>query len=197
MPSFFNVYKKNLINSDHFEEYWKNLPDIITYADAVLKHEQIQTQHWQNLGFKEGAWIDDYKYKEFWEDGIWPLVCSDRLVIEDGFPFIKRRCFYVEDNPINKLELLKNIKNFLGKNTNYDIGLIFDNLKRTQNLNTKIPISFKLIKAFLLQNIHPKKENRNKYKMRVNDFFNHANYVILLKEMIKDYSDKENPARLK
>ena len=32
MPSFFNVYKKNLISSPLFEEYWVNMPEITLFS---------------------------------------------------------------------------------------------------------------------------------------------------------------------
>ena len=175
MPSFFNVYKKNLIQSTEFEKYWTEMPKIKSYYNSCAIHEQKQTKHWQSLGFKEGTWIDDSKYKEFW-DNHWPLTKADRAVIEDKYPFIKRRCFY-PDYLFTKsqFELIKNILNYLKKNNLYDTNLIVSNLKRT--LDFSLPKKdLKYWKYRLLYKIHPNKEKREKYTKRLQSYFEIPKY---------------------
>ena len=184
MPSFFNVYKKNLITSPEFEKYWNNIPKIQSYADSVFLHEQKQTKHWQNLGFKESIWIDDYKYKEFWNE-YWPLTKADRLVIEDGYPFIKRRSFYPEMLTEEQFILIQNVLKYLNEKNLYDTNLITKNLYRTLNF-VKPKKDFKYWKYKLLYKIHPNKDKRKKYIQRLKIYLIISEY----KEFIKNYNRK-------
>ncbi len=183
IPSFFNVYKKSLISSPHFEKYWNNLPEIVTYADSCAKHEQKQTKHWQSLGFKEGVWIDDAKYKDYWKLH-WPLICADKLILDDSYPFIKRRSLYVENFINNQEKILSNLLSFLNQENSYPKELIIDNLVRTQNLEIK-RFNIKLLKAFLLYKIHPSKKKRIKYQEKIKTFYNEKSYKMYLKDLNK------------
>ncbi len=182
MPSFFNVYKKNIIKSEEFEKYWKNLPKIQTYADSVLKHEQKQTKHWQNLGFKEGTWIDDFKYKDFWNE-YWPLTKADRLVIEDKYAFIKRRSFYSEMINEEQFILVQNFLRYIEEKNLYDTKLIAKNLCRTLTF-VEPKKDFKYWKYKLLYKIHPNKDKRKKYIQRLEKYLFTPKY----KKLINNYN---------
>lgn len=166
MPSFFNVYKKNLVQSLDFEKYWVEMPTIKSYYDSCTIHEQRQTKYWQSLGFKEGTWINDIKYKDFWSNH-WPLTQADRIVIEDKYAFIKRKCFYSDFMfTEQQFELIKNILNYLKANNLYDTSLIVLNLLRTLNFNESKK-DFKYWKYKLLNKIYPNNNKRIKYRTRI------------------------------
>lgn len=167
MPSFFNVYKKNIILSGEFKKYWDSLPAIKTYADSVHYHEQRQTKYWQEAGFSEGTWIDDYKYKNEW-DNHWPLTMADKVIIEDRYPFIKRRCFYNDSMLTEKqFALIKNVLRYLQNNRLYNVRLIVDNLLRTLDFKISGKERFKYYKHKLLYKFNKKKKDKYINQMRM------------------------------
>jgi lipopolysaccharide biosynthesis protein len=183
IPSFLNVYKKNILKSNHFKEYWDNMPYIETYSDSVSKHEQKQTKHWISLGFKEGVWIDDSEYQEYWNKH-WPLYCADSLLIENRFPFVKRRVFYLDNFQLNIFNVTKNILEFIDDKTFYDVNLIIDNLKRTQGDKFKnYKYKLKYYKYKIMKVISISKNLRKHYK----DKFTNITQTIAYIRYIQDF----------
>lgn len=132
MPSFWIAYRKSLVGSKDFRKYWETLHEINSYADSTIYHEQRQTPYYDQKGYRAATWIDHHKYKTVWEEH-WPLSYADKTVIEDKCPFIKRRCFFIQDGKMPLAQVVQHIIPYLRTHTNYDLGLIQQNLTRTQN----------------------------------------------------------------
>lgn len=135
LPSFFISYRKSLLQSEHFKEYWMTLPKIVTYMDSCIYHERRQTPYFENLGFKSGSYIDITKYKN--KVSYFPYICATNLIKNDRCPFIKRRQFFIVNKkfPCGYDNILSVIK-FLKKKKLYDVSMIKNNIIRTQDVES-------------------------------------------------------------
>ncbi len=130
IPSFFVVYRQKLLATSDFKDYWETLPPTNSYMASVLNHEQRQTPYYADKGYHCETYIDDLKYKKHWPRH-WPLYCADRVVIEDKCPFVKRRIFFVHNGHFEYPSPAFNIIPFIRSHTQYDVNLIYENIKRT------------------------------------------------------------------
>ena len=133
IPSYFCGYRKSLLKSSLFSEYWEKLGDTSTYDLSVRNHEQLQTPYYEEKGVKTAVWFEDTeKYEDAWHTNMMPLLCSDRMIIEDHFPLVKRRIFspfstgYSHYSPV-VYNILNHIATFIPE---YDISLIVKDLYR-------------------------------------------------------------------
>lgn len=86
-----SVGKRVLENGD-FIRYWRELPDMETYTDSVLKHESKFTQWMQELGHSAHLYFDDGHY-----ESAYPAFNDvDEAIEFGGLPILKRRLFYHE-----------------------------------------------------------------------------------------------------
>ena len=52
IQSHFMVYRRTLINSQEFQSYWNNIPEINSYKESVGMHESYFTKYFADKGFK-------------------------------------------------------------------------------------------------------------------------------------------------
>lgn len=172
LPSFFIVYRQSILNSPFFKEYWGASPEITSYFESVIFHEQKQSLFFEEKGFISDCYIDNTKYKACWQQQ-WSTIHPDRLMIEDNYPFLKRRHFYVKDatlfNHIKTYGFYKTIK-YIQSQTDYNIDLIYENINRTQDL-TKLgknkPSRIKFYKRLILSKLIPIPSKRKYYKEKL------------------------------
>lgn len=135
IQSHFMVFRKKILSSPKFKEYWDTLKPATNYYEAVGEHELKCTKYFESFGFKSDTYLDknkyfqDYYYYNF-TNGVFHQIIQDRC------PIIKRKFFYL--NKKNKFEWTKAQKHvplvlkYLKKNTNYDTNLILQNMIRSQ-----------------------------------------------------------------
>lgn len=89
LQSFWIAVRKSMFQSSVWHEYWRDLPAMPEYHDAVLKHEVIFTQRFIEAGFVAAAAFpaSDYPTKH-------PALFNPDLLIADGCPLVKRRPFF-------------------------------------------------------------------------------------------------------
>ncbi len=184
IQSHFMAYRKTLVSSYEFQQYWDNIPEINTYAESIGFHEAIFTKDFEDKGYKWDAYVNT---DELEKHTAGPINYYVKYLIEKKrCPIIKRRSFFHHmDDVLNNtcgqetVEAFKYIEN----NLDYDVNLIWDNLLRTQHqsdiknrmhLNYIIPTSFlkysnssqKKMKVALIVHIY--------YKDLINYCFNYA-----------------------
>lgn len=165
VQSYFVVYRKTLLSSPAFKEYWENLPHIESYYDSVVLHELKQTPFFASKGFTFDSYIDIEKYMHTtrWNSIIWN---AKQQLVEDRSPLLKRRVFYIENGaPLvpGFIDTCKAVKKY----TRYNMNLIYDNVVRTQSVEAlprKPGKGFKYYKYKVLQKLLPwrKEHYRNK-----------------------------------
>lgn len=134
IQSFFVAYKKTILQSEFFENYWKNLKPIENYFDAIVFHEFIQSNYYKSNGFKIDTYISKEKYNEKLKATNY-IAYTLTQIKEDRIPTLKRKIFdtcsgskfiFAMKN-CTQSKLIEYVKN----NTEYDVKLIEQNAKRT------------------------------------------------------------------
>jgi rhamnosyltransferase len=121
------------LRSGTFRKYWDTLLLPTRYSDAVAYHELRCLKYFEQKGFISDSFIPSQKYKKCPANP--PVFCAYSQLTEDKSPILKRKIFYVKDSefefpqkePHTPYEIIK----FIRGNTDYDIGLILENLERT------------------------------------------------------------------
>jgi len=132
IQSHFTVYRSRLLNSPALEDYWANMPPILTYEDSVGKHESFFTKHFAGMGFRWGVSVDPAPDDDL-NRGI--IYFAPTLMMEKyRCPIFKRRSFFqsketylAESAGEAAPELLK----YLDECTDYDTSMIWENIIRT------------------------------------------------------------------
>lgn len=134
IQSYWTAVRRSMFLSSEWAGYWRDLPPMVTYMDAVLKHETIFTERFSEAGF---AWSAAFPVSSYPTDN--PSLYNADLLIEDGCPVLKRR-------PLFHWPALLDSKAVIGKWTleaaerhGYPVALIWDNLAKNvapKDLNT-------------------------------------------------------------
>lgn len=133
IPSYFVAYRKSLLCSPDFEEYWKTMKTISSYAESCWFHEQRQTPYYDARGYKNAVYFENhFKYMDDWNDH-WPLKDADKLIANERFPFIKRRNFFLDEYMYRYKNTLERAVHYICQNFDYDFKMISDNILRTAN----------------------------------------------------------------
>ena len=132
IQSHFLVFRKSLVQSEAFIQFWQNMPVIKSYDESVGLFESVFTKKFADQGFQWDVYVntDDYK-------GIttYPLMNYPKeLIMRKKCPIFKRRTFfqpydYVLGNTVGQsaMELL----DYLKKTNLYDVDMIWENILRT------------------------------------------------------------------
>ncbi len=134
IQSHFMVYRRTLINSQEFQSYWNNIPEINSYKESVGMHESYFTKYFADKGFKWDVYVntDDYEGQT-----TYPLIFYPKELIEQkSCPIFKRRSFfqdydYVVTNSVG--QSTQELYNYLNEFTTYDVHMIWQNVLRTCN----------------------------------------------------------------
>ncbi|MFD1715588.1 rhamnan synthesis F family protein [Amnibacterium flavum] len=89
LQSFWIAARRSMISSDAWRDYWRDLPPMNSYWDAVSLHELRFTEHFENAGFTSGTAFPAEPYGP----GNASILLAD-VLIADGCPLLKRRIFH-------------------------------------------------------------------------------------------------------
>ena len=96
LQSHFIVCRRSLVTTDVFQEYWKNMPMINNYSEAIGKHEAIFTKYFSDKGFKWEAFVDTHGLEDY--TGYPLMMCPTKLIKEYNCPIFKKRSFFHDIN---------------------------------------------------------------------------------------------------
>jgi rhamnosyltransferase len=126
LQSFWIAVRRPMFTSARWEGYWRDLPVMPSYFDAVLKHEAVFTQTFVEAGFASAVAYasDDYPTDH-------PALFNPTLLLDDGCPLVKRRPFFhwppfLDRHAVIGATLMERIESY-----GYPPALILDNLART------------------------------------------------------------------
>ncbi len=134
IQSHFIVVRNSMIKSREFQEYWRTMPMITCYEEAVCWHEAIFTKYFSDCGFKWDVYIDT---RDMLKHCYCPILLSPLELIKNRrCPIIKRRNFFHTYDDILEyttgevsLEVFKYLRDY----TDYDTDMILENLLRLEN----------------------------------------------------------------
>lgn len=143
LQSYFIVFRKPILISPSFEEYWKTLLIPQTYQQAIAYHELRCTRYFEKKGFLSESYIPWKKYKDYRLNN--PVYRAYQQMVEDHSPLLKRKVFFIKENcfefPLHELHSPYDILQYLNEHSNYNTGYIYQNIERTMKLpENEIPI---------------------------------------------------------
>ena len=134
IQSHFIAIRKDMIKSNIFQSYWKDMPMISSYEEAICLHEAIFTKKFEDYGFNWDVYIDT---RDLIDHSYYPLLLSPlELVKNRRCPIIKRRSFshnYDHFLDITNGEGSIDLFEYIKENSLYDTNMILNNILRTQN----------------------------------------------------------------
>jgi lipopolysaccharide biosynthesis protein len=135
IQSHFHAYRKSLVGSEAFQNYWNQLPEINDYNDSVGLHESLFTKRFADKGFKWDVYVNTDDLEGFTYGPI--TFAAKELVSQKRCPIFKRRSFFhpygdsmTQSLGNNALDLFE----YLRDHTDYNTDLIWQNALRTMNL---------------------------------------------------------------
>ena len=137
IQSYFLVYKKNILCSKDFEDYWNTLQTATTYEEAIAFHELRTTKFFEERNYKSDIYIPFKKYLQEIKNKAY-FYSIIQQIKEDRMPFIKRKIFLIEDcnNYYNEIKGgIVSLLEYLEKNSDYNLNMIYENVRRTNYIN--------------------------------------------------------------
>ncbi|MBM6699813.1 rhamnan synthesis F family protein [Bifidobacterium pullorum subsp. saeculare] len=135
IQSHFHAYRRSLVTSKAFQDYWDNMPPIESYYDSVGLHESLFTKRFADQGFAWDVYVDTSDLEGFTYGPI--TFAAKQLVAEKRCPIFKRRSFFHDyadtlDQSVGNAAL--DLYEYLHDHTDYDTDLIWQNALRTMNM---------------------------------------------------------------
>lgn len=135
IQSYFMVFRKSVLTSDVFKSFWKKLPQIYDYNDAVGKYELVLTKNLSDAGYTYSTFVDVSEYEDLTPNPIadYPM----ELIRDHKCPFFKRRAFFNDfRQALNTNAGQQGIKlyRFLAKEELYDMNMFWQNMLRTVHM---------------------------------------------------------------
>lgn len=163
IQSFFMVFRNSLVKSKKFQDYWTNLPPIKGYEEAIGFHEAVFTKKFEDEGFRWEVYASSDDLEGYTYD---PLRDYPRYMVEEKrCPVLKKRSFYHEYGEAMERsggEGIRDAFEFVDKELDYDCGLIWKNILRTQN---QADIKKRMHLNFVLSSRVVKNKNKSKLKL--------------------------------
>ena len=135
VQSFFQVFRKSLVDSEDFRAWWDNLPEIHSYEEAIGSHEAVFTKAMEEKGYRSGVYCDVPELEGFTWD---PLRDFPRYLVEKKrCPVLKLRSFYHDYGEAFSRsggEATYLAFRYVKEHCAYNTDLIWANLLRTQHM---------------------------------------------------------------
>lgn len=133
IQSFFIAIQKDMLHSEEFRKYWEEMPYYFSYDEVVMRHERIFTEYFSKLGYKYACYADveannsEYKRNNFNQY----FVLAYEMIKKRRFPFFKKQQLAYATMEVYTQENRMQAINYIDKETDYDVDLIWENVIRT------------------------------------------------------------------
>ncbi len=136
VQSYWLVFRKTVLASPFFREYWEKLPQLKTFRAAIQKGEVRLTNFFEARGFLSASYMNFEKYSRLmWAN---PTFLHDMQVIDDHCPIVKRKAFFEYGNSAlirTNEHRLQNLFHYIQKSNIYDIDMVWEDLLATQPMS--------------------------------------------------------------
>lgn len=137
IQTFFYVIRSSMLHSAEFKAYWEAMPYYGTF-DAVVKNHEIRfTPYFARLGYRYAVLADtdandsgniENNYLQY------ATICCE-LIKKRNFPFLKRQQIAYNTQNLQTQENIMQALAYIEQETDYDVGLIWQNIIRTMNMS--------------------------------------------------------------
>lgn len=132
---YFYIIKSRLLHSPEFKKYWNQMPEVHVDSDTYFFAELNFWDYVKDAGFKIDSYQNEALKGYFFDNLTHNMV---KLVRDNKIPFARIRPFGTDMKDqsllINYGKDPRQTLEYVDKNTDYDVNLIWDFLLRTKNL---------------------------------------------------------------
>ncbi|MCG7418134.1 rhamnan synthesis F family protein [Microbacterium sp. ACRRU] len=125
LQSYWVAVRREMFESPEWAEYWRDLPHMSTYSDAVTKHEGIFTQHFTTQGFS-----GEVAFPTLTDKIENHAVLYAEQLIEAGCPTLKRRPFFQWPPFLDRVAVVGKWTLEAVERSGYPVEMIFEDLAR-------------------------------------------------------------------
>lgn len=172
IQSFFIVCNKSILNTAAFIEFWKGLEYPRNYDEAIEWFEVGFSTFFKQRGFKSSSYLEEVNPDlQLEHNQVIFLEKPGRLVKELAFPIIKKKAMslYCFNEAIDAYTYVKN-------NTQYDISMILQNLKRLDEAKEIKPLSPILLEEFYKSHNRIYIYGRGNWSKGITEFFQYKGW---------------------
>jgi lipopolysaccharide biosynthesis protein len=139
LQSYFIVFRKNVVQSIEFKNFWRELSPLYTYNEAVGKYEMVLTKTLSDAGFTYDSFVNADKYAAYTKQAIadYPV----KIIEDDGCPFFKRRMFFNDYSvPLNSNAGQQSVMlyRYLSRSQIFNMEMFWKNMLRTCHISDLI-----------------------------------------------------------
>lgn len=137
IQSYFLVIGDRLLHAVEFKKYWDEMPYYLNFNEVVTKHEMLFTQYFYDLGYQYGCFADMtpndsenciHNYTQYG-------FLQYELIKKRNFPFLKKKPVTFDTLDLQTQENWRQTIDYIDKNTDYDVDMIWENLVRTVDIS--------------------------------------------------------------
>ena len=144
LQTYFLAFRKNLVKSSEFQEYWANLPNYETFEELTFKHGAVLTKYFEDLGYKWKSYVESEDLEESREKAMsFHTYDMYNMVVNRSLPVLKRKAFKSPRSIHLRYNMASDISKtmrYLKNNTDYDTSLIYKYFLRTMEPNQLVDI---------------------------------------------------------
>jgi lipopolysaccharide biosynthesis protein len=126
LQSYWIAIRRPMFSSRAWTEYWRDLPPMPEYLDAVLTHEVVFTEHFRARGFTSDVAFPAAEYPTSH-----PALFNPDLLLRDGCPTLKRRPLFHWPPFLDRHAVVGRWTIEQADEYGYPVELIWRNLART------------------------------------------------------------------
>ncbi len=186
IQSYFLVIGSSMLHSPEFKDYWNSMPYFTSIRETIMDYEIEFTRYFSGLGYTYSALADTkvndsanymYNYSQY-------ALISYEMLKKRNFPFLKRLPLSVNTLYCQTQQNLRQSIDYIDKETDYDVNLIWDNIIRIYHMAD-------LQQTLHLQYIISGEQKKNlSGSVAVAVFLSHGESA----EYVLEYLSKLNPA---
>lgn len=125
LQSYWIAVRREMFRSEPWKQYWRDLPEMNSYSDAVVKHEGVFTEHFTGEGF-----VGEVAFPIITGEAENYPVLYARQLLEAGCPTLKRRPFFQWPAHLDRLAVIGRWTLDVVEESGYPIELVYEDLAR-------------------------------------------------------------------
>ncbi|MFC6356933.1 rhamnan synthesis F family protein [Luethyella okanaganae] len=134
LQSHFIAVRRSLFEGEEFRRYWDDMGPILSYVDAVSKHEAFFTERFANAGYRWESYVDT---RDSLGLSHYPLFNDPVDLIENRrCPVFKRKMFFIDAGAYldeNSNYVARALLDYLESSGRYDVQMLMRHLIRSAN----------------------------------------------------------------
>lgn len=138
IQTYFIVFNKHLFMDVAFLDYWRNLPELNNFAEAVCFNEAVLTKYFSDKGFTYDVYSDTREFQKPYDLKLNPYMFMPLLMLSKfKLPVIKRKIFVTDRKDLlgkNYVTATNEILEYIDQNSHFDVSLIKKHLVRIYNV---------------------------------------------------------------